>query len=274
MKFNCGITGHTGVLGSEIIKNNFGVKFIKFKGDLTVKKDVKKWLDKNNLDFILHLAAIVPTRIVANNFRYAKKVNYLGTKNLIDELIKKEEKIKWFFFSSTSHVYSFSKKKISERVKTKPSSKYGLTKLEAENYISNKLKKNHIPFCIGRIFSFTNKNQTKSFVIPSIINKAKKAKKKVMFDNVNHFRDFLCVYDICKAIKILMKKKSTGIFNIGSGMPILISSIIKLVFNKYKKSYHINNKTIGNSLIANNNKIRKLNWKPSKNIKSIIEELL
>ena len=274
MKFNCGITGHTGVLGSEIIKNNFGVKFIKFKGDLTVKKDVKKWLDKNNLDFILHLAAIVPTRIVANNFRYAKKVNYLGTKNLIDELIKKEEKIKWFFFSSTSHVYSFSKKKISERVKTKPSSKYGLTKLEAENYISNKLKKNHIPFCIGRIFSFTNKKQTKSFVIPSIINKAKKAKKKVKFDNVNHFRDFLCVYDICKAIKILMKKKSTGIFNIGSGMPILISSIIKLVFNKYKKSYHINNKTIGNSLIANNNKIRKLNWKPSKNIKSIIEELL
>ena len=70
-----------------------------------------------------------------------------------------------------------------------------------------------------------------------------------------------------------MEKKSTGIFNIGSGKPILISNIIKLVFNKYKKSYHINNKTIGNSLIANNNKIKKLNWKPSKNIKSIIEEL-
>ena len=111
MKFNCGITGHTGVLGSEIIKNNFGVKFIKFKGDLTVKKDIKRWLEQNKLDFILHLAAIVPTRIVVNNFKYAKKVNYLGTKNLIDELIKKEEKIKWFFFSSTSHVYSFSKKK-------------------------------------------------------------------------------------------------------------------------------------------------------------------
>jgi|TARA_B110000093_G_C12940089_1_gene397580 nucleoside-diphosphate-sugar epimerase len=274
MKFNCGITGHTGVLGSEIIKNNFGVKFIKFRGDLTVKKDVKKWLDQNKLDFILHLAAIVPTRIVANNFKYAKKVNYLGTKNLIDELIRKEEKIKWFFFSSTSHVYSFSKKKISERAKTIPSSKYGLTKLKAENYISNKLKKNHIPFCIGRIFSFTNKKQTESFVIPSIINKAKKAKKRIKFDNVNHFRDFLCVYDICKAIKILMKRKSTGIFNIASGKPILISNIIKLVFNKYKKNYLINNKTIGNSLIANNNKIKKLNWKPSKNIKSIIEELL
>ena len=112
MKFNCGITGHTGVLGSEIIKNNFGVKFIKFKGDLTIKKDVKKWLDKSKLDFIFHIAAIVPTKIVINNFRYANKVNYLGTKNLVDELITKKKKIKWFFFSSTSHVYSSSKKKL------------------------------------------------------------------------------------------------------------------------------------------------------------------
>ena len=111
MKFNCGITGHTGVLGSGLIKSNLDVKFIKFKGDLTVRKDVKKWLDNNRLDFIFHFAAIVPTKIVINNFKYADKVNYLGTKNLIDELIKKKEKVKWFFFSSTSHVYNFSKKK-------------------------------------------------------------------------------------------------------------------------------------------------------------------
>ena len=98
MKFNCGITGHTGVLGSGLIKSNLDVKFIKFKGDLTVRKDVKKWLDNNRLDFIFHFAAIVPTKIVINNFKYADKVNYLGTKNLIDELIKKKEKVKWFFF--------------------------------------------------------------------------------------------------------------------------------------------------------------------------------
>ena len=179
MKFNCGITGHSGILGSEITKHKQNISFVKFRGDLTVKEDVKKWLDNNKIDFLIHLAAVVPTSIVANNFNYAKKVNYIGTKNLIDELIKKEKKIKWFFFSSTSHVYGFSKKKISEKVKTDPSSKYGLTKLKAENYIIRKLKKNHIPFCIGRIFSFTNKKQTTEFVIPNIIKKVKRAKKKL-----------------------------------------------------------------------------------------------
>jgi len=39
------------------------------------------------------------------------------------------------FFSSTSHVYKFSQKKINEKSRLKPSSLYGLTKLKAEKYI-------------------------------------------------------------------------------------------------------------------------------------------
>ena len=66
--------------------------------------------------------------------------------------------INWFFFASTSHVYPTQKKKISEKNKTKPSSKYGKTKLLAENYIKKKLKNKKFGFCIGRIFSiFDNK---------------------------------------------------------------------------------------------------------------------
>lgn len=272
MKFNCGITGHTGVLGSELIKKITGVNFIKFKGDLTVKKDIKNWLDKNKLDILFHLAAIVPTKIVTKNFKYANKVNYVGTKTLIDEVIKRKQ-LKWFFFSSTSHVYAFSKKKIKENSKTIPSTKYGLTKLKAEKYISINLKKNKIPFCIVRIFSFTAKKQTTDYVIPSIYMRAKKVKGVESFNNANSYRDFLCVNDICKAIKILYKKRCTGIFNIGSGKPILISHIIKIIFNRLGKKYNIKNTTTSNSLIANNNKIKRLNWKPSKNIENIIREL-
>ena len=59
--------------------------------------------------------AIVPTKIVKKEPKKANKVNYLGTKILIDELVKLK-KIKWFFFSSTSHVYKFSQKKINEKL--------------------------------------------------------------------------------------------------------------------------------------------------------------
>ena len=272
MKFNCGITGHTGVLGSEFIKKYNTVKFIKFYGDIANKKNVKNWLVKKNIDIIFHLAAIVPTQIVKKNPKKANKINYLGTKILIDELIKLK-KIKWFFFSSTSHVYKFSQKRLDEKSRLKPSSLYGLTKLKAEKYIQKKLKKAKIPFCIGRIFSFTHKKQTADFVIPSIIKKAKSKKKIVYFENTEHYRDFLSTGDICNAINILFKKKANGIFNIGSGKKVLISDIIKLIFKKYKKIYKISKNNKSTWLIADINKIKKFKWKPKNNIISIVNEL-
>jgi nucleoside-diphosphate-sugar epimerase len=274
MKFSelkFGITGHTGVLGREFIKKNKNLNFIKFKGDITKKNDVKKWFQKNPIDIVVHLAAVVPTNIVKKKINYAKKVNYTGTKLLVDEAVK-YKKIKWFFYSSTSHVYKFSKNKISENSTIKPTSKYGLTKLKGEKYIQKKLNKK-IPFCIGRIFSFTSVHQKKPFVIPSIVDKAKLKKKLTLFNNTNHLRDFLCVSDVCEAIKILIDKKSTGIYNIGSGNKTLISDIIKLIFSKYKKNYLINNNSKQTCLVSNNSKIKKLNWKPTKNIKSIVMDL-
>jgi nucleoside-diphosphate-sugar epimerase len=271
-KLSCGITGHTGVLGKELIKKKNNLKFIKFKGDITKKKDIKNWLQNNSIDIVIHLAAVVPTNIVKKRFNYANKVNYTGTKLLIDEIIN-YKKIKWFFYSSTSHVYKFSKKKISENNPTKPSTKYGLTKLRGENYIQKKLSKK-IPFCIGRIFSFTGVNQKKNYVIPSIINKAKLNKKIIYFNNTNHIRDFLSIDDVCRAIRILINKRSTGIYNIGSGKKILISDIIKLVFTKYKKKYLIKNTSKQTCLVSDISKIKKLNWYPKKNIESILKELL
>ena len=98
---NCGITGHTGVLGSYLIKK-LKYRFIKFNGDITNLKDVEKWINKNNFDYIIHLAAIVPTIYVEKKFAYSKKVNFLGTKNLVDSLIKFKKTKKLFFLFNIS----------------------------------------------------------------------------------------------------------------------------------------------------------------------------
>ena len=113
------------------IANNF--KFIKFKEDIRKKKDVEKWIKNNNFDLIIHFAAIVPISIVNKNYKLAMDINFKGTKNLIKMIKKYKFNLKWFFYSSTSHVYSYSKRKIKENYKIKPITKYGKTKLMAEN---------------------------------------------------------------------------------------------------------------------------------------------
>ena len=99
------------------------------------------------------------------------------------------------------------------------------------------LKDTKIKFCIGRIFSFTDKNQKKPFFIPSVINKLKKNKNKnITFQNLNHYRDFISTKSIIKIILRLYKTKSTGVFNIGSGQNINLRDIVLLLGKKFNKN--------------------------------------
>ena len=116
-KISIGITGSSGSLGRELLKFK-EYRFINYLGDIRSKNKIKNWFKKNKFDAIFHLAAIVPIIDVNSNKKKAYDVNYNGTKNIVDEV--KKHKIKWFFFSSTSHVYSSSKNKISEKSICKP----------------------------------------------------------------------------------------------------------------------------------------------------------
>jgi nucleoside-diphosphate-sugar epimerase len=268
---NCAITGSSGVLGSYIIQNNPKVNFLKFKGDITNKKEITNWILKKNFNVFLHLAAIVPTSEIINNYVKAKKVNYDGTKNIVDALLLKKNI--WFFYASSSHVYSSSPNKIRENSKLKPITLYGKLKYLSELYILKKLEKSKINYCIGRIFSFTYFGQKESFLVPSIFKKNKiRRNSLVAFKNTNHFRDFVSIGDINRAIFFLLKKKATGIFNIGSGKKINLNLLVKKIckiFNNipvFKKNEKIT------YLVANITKIKKLGWRPKENINNILED--
>ena len=256
----CAVTGHTGVLGSKIIKN-LPFQFYKFKGDITKFKEVNTWVKAKNFDIFIHLAAIVPTNEVKHNYKKAYKVNYLGTKNLIKSINQKKIKPKWFFFSSTSHVYKLTcnLKKRNEKSKIFPSTLYGKTKLFAEKELIKNFTNNYPKLCIGRIFSFTDVKQKKAFVVPSIIFKIKNSKSKIVkFNNLNHFRDFISVSDIVKIIYKLYKLEKKGIFNLGSGKKINLKDIARYVAKKYNKEVNfVDNEKI-TYLISNNKKIKKI----------------
>ena len=198
----CGITGSSGNLGKNFLKVNKNFYYIKFKGNISNKKQVYHWIKKNKFDILIHFAALVPTFKVNSNYKKAFNTNVNGTKHLVDAVIKYKKNTGWIFFSSTSHIYPFQKKKIKETFKSNPVSKYGKTKLAAENYFIKKLKKANINFCVGRIFSiFDNKGE--GFFTPSLIKKFKGNKKKLVLENLNHYRDFLSTEQISKIIFFL-----------------------------------------------------------------------
>ena len=87
----CGITGFNGNLGKTFLKINNKFKYIKFKGDIRKKKQLENWLNNNEFDLIIHFAALVPTFKVNNQYEKALDINYNGTKNLVDLILKKKK---------------------------------------------------------------------------------------------------------------------------------------------------------------------------------------
>lgn len=263
-----GITGSTGVLGSSIIKNFKNFHFDCFKGDITKKKDLRNWLKNKKFDGIFHLAAIVPVDQVNKDYKKALKVNYEGTKNLVDEIIK-QNTCNWFLFSSTSHVYGFSKNRIKENFKPRPINLYGKTKLMAEKYLQKKTK--NISICIARIFSYTHRKQNTDFLVPSIFKKIK-MKKIQKFDRLNHLRDFIHISDIHTSLQLLFNKRSVGIFNIASGNSIKISTIAKYFAKKFKTKTFVKETKIETIHRASIEKIKKLGWKPKRKLYNILRD--
>ncbi len=230
----CGITGHSGNLGKAFIKKIKNFKYLKFKGDIRNKNHVDKWIKENEFDLILHFAALAPVNLVNKNYNHALNVNYYGTKNLVNSICKNKKKIKWFFFSSTSHIYYFSNRKIKENFKKSPISKYGKTKLLAERYILKKLKTKGINCCIGRIFSIVD-NKNKTFFINQLLSKLKTKKKTVSLKNLNHIRDFISTNQVSTAIYKLWTKKCNETLNIANGKKIYLKDLALIYSKKLKK---------------------------------------
>jgi nucleoside-diphosphate-sugar epimerase len=266
---NIGITGSSGSLGKIFLKN-YKYRVSCFKGDVRNKESIEKWIKKNNIKSIIHLAAIVPIKKVNNNLKAAYEVNFIGTKNIINVSIKFQ--LQWLFFASTSHVYKYSNRNISETDEKKPVSYYGKTKLMAENYIIKKLENFSIPYCIGRIFSTANKNQKKDYLVPDLKKKIRYSKSKIYLKNLNHFRDFISMSDISNIIIFLYKKKYKGILNIASGKKIHLKDISLAILKKYKvKNFEFIDNKNPSTLIGNNKKLMKLRkFKLENNIEKLI----
>lgn len=262
----CGITGASGVLGQRL-KKNLPYLFFSFKDNIENYNKVFKWVNSQQFDLILHFAAMVPAAKVNENFLRAKKININGTNNLIRAILNSKLPPKWVFYASTSHVYQteLKNKRLSEKSIIKPYSKYGHTKRGGEIILENNFKNRKIKFCVGRIFSFTDKLQKKPFVIPTLLTKIKKkGKRKILLKNLNHYRDFVSTKDISNAIKILFKNKKSGIYNIGSGHKINLKLIATIIAKKYKKKIFFSKDNKPTYLISNSNKLKRLGWRPKK----------
>ena len=194
-----------------------------FSGDVLNAEVVAKAME--DIDVVIHLAALTAHSDIVDNKNKTLEVNLLGTKNILDSF-SKSEKAQKFIYASTGKVYGeIEKLPLDEKHPTQPLNILGKSKLITERLIDfyDNKKKEYIIF---RIFNVFGEEQKDSFLLPTILNQLKDGKKsdekKIKLGDTKAQRDYIHIDDVVSAFVLATNvelEKGLSIFNICSGKP-------------------------------------------------------
>ncbi len=227
MDKNVLITGSSGFTGKTLAhmfkKKNYNV--FNLDCDITKKNELQDCILNIEPNFIIHLAAISNTQFSDTGTIY--KVNVEGTKNLllsINNMIKLPELV---VIPSSAYVYGVPEIDfLNENSRIAPLNDYGKSKFEVEEICKNF---KNFPILITRPFNYTGLNQGLNFIIPKIVHHFKCEKKEIELGNINVYREFNDVRDVCEIyIKFLENVRVSNTVNICSGKSYSIKNIINI----------------------------------------------
>ena len=217
----------------KILKNNKNFYF--FKVDLKNKKKLNYIFKKYKPECIYHLASQPGIMYSFKNPKTYISNNVEATKTLMSISLK--NKIKKFYFTSSSSVYGNKKKfPISENSSLKPINLYANTKMKCEKILLKFFKNTNIDLKIFRPFTVYGEFARPDMIFLTYLKRASENKDFYLFNKGNYLRDFTYVEDVAKILSRFLKiknlKKKT--YNICSSKPIKVKNLIPII-EKYTK---------------------------------------
>ena len=199
------ITGVTGALGTEL-KKLFpsSLSPTSHELDITDTKKVIDFIKNNDIDTIIHTAALTKIRPCEENKPLAWKTNVEGTKNLVEAVLESKKDI-YFIYISTACVFDGHVGMYKENSIPYPENFYALTKLIGEHEV-NKLSK----YLIIR----TNFVAKKKWPYPKAFT--------------DRFGTYLFSEDVAKAIKEVYDSNLQGIVHITGDKKISMFELAKI----------------------------------------------
>tara|TARA_X000000950_G_scaffold4161_1_gene4343 strand:- start:2827 stop:3792 length:966 start_codon:yes stop_codon:yes gene_type:complete len=260
---------------SHILKDKKRVEFI--KADLI---DSKKYQNKiKNFDIAINVAAESHVDRSFNNSILFTKTNTLGAHIFFQTCLN--SKIKKIIHVSTDEVYGEKTKgSFKEIDNLNPTNPYSASKAAAEIIINSYKFHFKSNILIIRGNNIYGKRQFPEKLIPSCIYNLLNKKHIKIHGNGKNIRCYLSVNDFTNAIYLLIKKNKIGIYNIGNNKYFKNLEIAKLICKKLgsnpKKSIKfINDRPFNDKRYSINiSKIKRLGWKPKKNLVNDIETIV
>ncbi|MFA5394994.1 MAG: NAD(P)-dependent oxidoreductase [Methanogenium sp.] len=273
------ITGSKGIIGSNLVPylESKGHEVVQILSDIRDYAALREEFSiHSNIDWLVHLAAIVSTISCDLAGRHTFDVNVKGTYNVAD--LCKENKIKFCYFSTTA-IYKPGQNPILEESIKEPQTLYGYTKYLGELTAQNVFKDKPEDLLLLRpCFAFGGNNDRSigSLVIKSGIHNEP---INVQLDP-EKLKDYMHVDNLSEAVEMLLIRNITGEYNISYGEPIKFGDLVKKVEAMGLKPfiYYRPELDYMGDHVVNNTKLKSvIDWKPSisveEGLKKVFEKL-
>lgn len=215
----------------ELIKNS---NFKLYRNDIRDKEAIKKVFDENNIDIVMHLAAMAGVRPSIENPVLYQEVNCVGTQNILEEM--KAHNVKSLVMASSSSVYGNCKEVPfrEDMVVDFAISPYAATKKanEVMAHVYHKLFDMNV--IMLRFFTVYGPKQRPDLAINKFTRLMLKGEEIPMFGDGTTSRDYTYIDDIVdgiiKSCEYAMNNENVyEILNLGNSSPVSLKEMINTI---------------------------------------------
>ena len=255
-----------------IIKNS---RFKIFKKDINNLNSIINHF--KNIDYVIHLAALSDVVPSIENPREYLNTNIMGTVNVLEAMRK--HKVKNIIYTASSSCYGNKPETpTNEKTKINPKYPYAFSKYIGEEVIkhySDIYSINYVSLRLFNVYGTRSRTNSAYGAALGVFLKQKIANHPfTVIGNGKQKRDFINVKDVSHIIyKIIEKKITNSIFNIGTGKPRSILELVKIL--KGKKIFIKRRPGEPKATHADIKKIQnQLKWKPVITLEQGVNEIL
>lgn len=221
-------------------------KSVIYKCDILNKRNLKQVLGTEQFDLIFHLAAFSsPTQSILNPLETLEN-NIIGQVNLLEVLSEMKSYAKILIVGSSEEYGSVDEKNspVNESTPLSPNTPYSISKLTQDFTGFYYYLHRNLNIVRVRPFNHIGPGQSTNFVVPALaaqIAKVSKGRLEIIkVGNLDSWRDFTDVRDICRAYLLSLEKGKKGeVYNLGSGNSYKIADILERLIGFSKMNIEV-----------------------------------
>lgn len=212
--------------------NNLNYKL--YRGDIRDKEILDRIFNENNIDVVVHLAAMAGVRPSIENPILYQEVNCMGTQNLLETM--KKHNVKNLVMASSSSVYGNTKEVPfrEDMIVDFAISPYAATKKanEVMTHVYHKLENMNV--IMLRFFTVFGPRQRPDLAINKFTRLMLNNEEIPMFGDGSTSRDYTYIDDIVDGIKrscnyVMNNDNIYEIINLGNSNPIALKEMIDII---------------------------------------------